>query len=75
MTGERMNITIDFYLFRPPVAQGAYLGFVKERFYGMPMGSAYHSARNSTMLTLETCIGPAEISASSRARIPLRLLR
>jgi len=50
--GTRMNITIDFYLFRPPVTQGGYLRYVKERFYGMPMGSAYYTTTNVPNLTI-----------------------
>mgnify|MGYP007042401160 FL=1 len=50
--GTRMNITIDFYLFRPPVMQGGYLRYVKERFYGMPMGLAYYTMTNALNLTI-----------------------
>lgn len=50
--GTRMNITIDFYLFRPPVTQAGYLHYVKERFYGMPMGSAYYTETNVSNLTI-----------------------
>lgn len=44
--GSRMNITIDFYLFVPPVKQGGYLQYVKERFYRMMMGSDYYTMNN-----------------------------
>lgn len=50
--GTRMNITIDFYLFRPPVSQGGYLRYLKERFYGMPMGSVYCTMTNVPNLTI-----------------------
>jgi len=50
--GTRMNITIDFYLFRPPVTQPGYLHYVRERFYGMPMGSAYYTETNVSNLTI-----------------------
>jgi len=50
--GAQMNITIDFYLFRPPVTQAGYLHHVKEQYYGMPMGSAYYTEINVANLTI-----------------------
>jgi len=50
--GAQMNITIDFYLFRPPVTQTGYLHYVKEHFYGMPMGSACYTEINVANLTI-----------------------
>jgi hypothetical protein len=50
--GSSMNVTIDFYLFRPPVTQAGYLHYAKERFYGMPMGSAYYTKINVPNLAI-----------------------
>ena len=50
--GAQMNITIDFYLFRPPVTQAGYLHNVKEQYYGMPMGSVYYKEINVANLTI-----------------------
>ena len=50
--GPQMNITIDFYLFRPPVTQAGYLHHVREQYYGMPMGSAYYTEINVANLTI-----------------------
>jgi hypothetical protein len=50
--GTQMNITIDFYLFRPPVTQARYLHYVKEHFYGMPMGSSYYTKIGVPNLTI-----------------------
>jgi len=64
--GAQMNITIDFYLFRPPVTQGGYLHYVEEHFYGMPMGSAYYTRTNVPNLNIYNTFLQGVTSAQMR---------
>jgi hypothetical protein len=64
--GSRMNITIDFYMFVPPVKQGGYLQYVKERFYGMMMGAAYYTMNNIPNMTIYSMFRQGINSASMK---------